>query len=115
MTVHYIELTLIYKNHNLYHLCFSSPRIKAVIFHLAIGNGGIQTSYMVFQNVVHGGGDFNSFSLLSYNYLCQECCHKMSIFLLILSCHHYYTQTTISLEDLVSTLFHVTHFHYGKS
>jgi heterodisulfide reductase subunit A-like polyferredoxin len=35
---------------------FSSPRIKTVIFHLAIGNGGIQTSYMVFQNVAHGGG-----------------------------------------------------------
>ena len=55
MTVHYIELTLFYKNHNLYHLCFSSPGIKAVIFHLAIGDSGIQTSYMVFQNVAHGG------------------------------------------------------------
>ena len=34
----------------------SAPGIKAVIFHLAIGNGGIQTSYMVLQNVAHGGG-----------------------------------------------------------
>ena len=37
-------------------ISLASPGIKAVIFHLAIGNGGIQTSYMVFQNVVHGGG-----------------------------------------------------------
>lgn len=34
----------------------SAPSVKAVIFHIAVSNGGIQTSYMVFQNVVHGGG-----------------------------------------------------------